>query len=105
MIGDDWQKYGTHHDAEAAREMRSKTRVSGFETPSLFSRLEWLPDAVRESWQTMADDGWRFYMIMCDKRTGEIQHWCSRARSTINIWKNRNHPQFPWEIIIFIKIK
>lgn len=100
----DWTHYGTHHDAETARAMRMPPKVPRFETRGLNVRLEWLPDHVCESWETMRNDGIKFFAIMVDKRTGEIQRWCSRARTFINIWKNRNNPQFPWEIIIFIKI-
>ena len=102
---DDWTHYGTHHDAEAARTMRMRHNSPQFETKGLTTRFEWLPDEVRQSWDSMRFDGIRFFACMVDTRTGEIQRWCSRSKRFINIWNNRNKPGFPWEIIIFIKLQ
>lgn len=105
MNTDDWTHYGTHHDAQAAETLRKRHRPTLDANHAIFVRLEWLPEEKRQSWETLKAAKIRFFMILVDKRTGEIQHWVSYSRRCMNIWNNRNHPQFPWEIIIFIKIK
>ena len=100
----DWEHYGTHHDADAAERSRRPNRPALDANHALFVRVEWLPEHQRQSWQTLADAGVFAYMVLCRRDTGELEHWVSKTRRCDNIWKNRNHPRFPWEIILFIKI-
>lgn len=103
-MSDDWTHYGTHAAATAAMEMRKRGKRPYFELGSLHMHFDLLPHAVKQSWQTLHDDGWRWYMCCADKSTGEILRFVSKSRRFNNIWKNRNHGHFPWEIFIFIKI-
>lgn len=104
MNKSDWEHYGTHHDAVAAENSRRPSRETLDANHALFLPFELVPSHERESWETLANCGVVSFMVLVRRDTGEIQRWVSKTRRSINIWKNRNHPQFPWEIIMFIKI-
>lgn len=100
----DANDYGSHYDTEAGNALL-KGNARRLDVYSLHWRFEWLPPHERESWATMAANGFLFYACMVNKETGEIERWVSRSKRFQNFWKNQNNPRFPWEIFIFIKIK
>lgn len=94
----------SHWDDWALETQRKRPTIPPLPTMAGAMPFAMIPANVSESWETMAADGFRFYVCLVDKRTGEIKRFASRLRSFKNIWTNRHHPRFPWQILTFIQI-